>query len=88
MGETTFILLRGECNAYLAKQQLAWSRHRAVRREALEPGTAIFLFSGSLGLKSCHHNLGGDTSHVEISWPVVMDAQVLVAGFLCVAVGS
>lgn len=59
-----------------------------MRREALEPRTAIALFSGSLGLKTCNHNLGGDTSHVEISWPAVMGAKVLVAGFLCVAVGS
>lgn len=56
-----------------------------MSREALEPRTAIALFSGSLGLKTCCHNLGGDTSHVEIPWPVVMDAEVLVAGFLCVA---
>lgn len=61
-------------------------QHRAGRRRALEPGTAIALSSGDLGLESCHHNLGGGTSHVEVSRPV--DAQVLVAGFLCVAVGS
>lgn len=70
------------------KVTTSMEQHWAGRRGALEPGTAIALFSGNLGLKSCHHNVGGDTSHVEISWPVVMDAQVLVTGFLCVAVGS
>lgn len=63
----------------------ATSMEQGLSREkgSLATCACTALFSRSLGLKICHHNWGGDPSHVGISWPVVMDAQVLVA-----AVGS
>lgn len=57
-------------------------------RGSLETWACTALFSSCLGPKICPHNLGGDPSHVGISWPIVMGAQISVAGFLCAAVGN
>lgn len=86
-GKDNISFIGGDSSAYLAKQQPAWSRVIS-EKGTLETWACTVLLSSSLGLKIHHHNLGGDPSHVGISWPIVMDAQVLVAGFLCAALGS
>lgn len=87
LGETTFLLLVA-LQRLFGKAAASMEQGLSSEKGSLEIWACIALFSSNLGLKICHHNLGGDPSYVGISWPVVMDAQVSVAGVLCVAIGS
>lgn len=59
-----------------------------MRRGALEPVTAAVLFSDSLGLKTCHHSLEFDSSHMEFSWPIRVGACTSVVTAITVGHSS